>query len=211
MTQQVNLYQPIFRKQKRKFSAMAILQATAAMVLGIVALYGYTWWQVHELRNEAKHTDKQLATMTARLDDVTKQFGALLTSKPLQEQVAGLERRVAEKQKLQQALQGATLTNTQGFSDYFVAFARQHIPGLWLTSFSIVGATEQLTLQGRSMDPEIVPRYIQQLSAERRLGGIEFQSFQMSRPAPDPKAGPVPYVEFLVKTESAKSPSRATP
>lgn len=211
MSQQVNLYQPIFRKQKRKFSAKAILQATVAMVLGIVALYGYTWWQVRELRNEAIQTDKQLATMTARLDEVTKQFAARLMSKTLQEQVTALEKRVAEKQNLQQTLQGATLTNTQGFSDYFVAFARQHVPGIWLTSFSIVGSTEQLTLQGRSSDPEIVPRYIQRLSAEPRLGGIEFRTFQMSRPAADPKGAPVSYVDFLVRTDSPKSPARPTP
>ena len=64
MSQQVNLYQPIFRKERRKFSAMTMLQAMGIAVLGIGLLYGYTFWQVRQLRGEVAQTDKQLAAMT---------------------------------------------------------------------------------------------------------------------------------------------------
>lgn len=208
MSQQVNLYQPIFRKERRKFSAMTMLQAMGIAVLGIGLLYGYTFWQVRQLRSEVAQTDKQLVAMTKQLDETTRQFSERLQSKDLQAQVQKLQAQVAEKQRLQQILQSAQF-NTQGFSDYFIAFARQHIPGVWITGLDIVGAAEQMTLAGRSTNPELVPRYLQKLSAEKRLNGIEFRSFQMTRGAVDSKSGAVPYVEFMAKTADSAAPATA--
>lgn len=210
MTQQVNLYQPIFRKQKRKFSAMAMLQATALMVLGIGLMYGYTQWQVRQLRAEAAHVEKQLAGLTKRLDDITRQFGERLQSRELQARIQEVQTQLAEKQQLRVALSSAKY-NTQGFSDYFIAFARQHLSGVWLTGLDITGAAEQMTLKGRSINPELVPRYLQRLSNEQRLSGIEFRTFQMSRPGADPKAPPaLPYVEFIAAT-SGPAIGKGTP
>ncbi len=210
MSQQVNLYQPIFRKQKRKFSAMAMLQATLLMVLGIGFMYGFTQWQVRQLRAEVANTEKQLAGLTKRLDDITRQFGERLQSKELQARIHEVQVQLAEKQQLKVALSSAKY-NTQGFSDYFIAFARQHLSGVWLTGLDITGAAEQMTLKGRSINPELVPRYLQRLSNEQRLSGIEFRTFQMSRPGADPKAqSAVPFVEFIAAT-GASSPGKAAP
>lgn len=199
MSQQVNLYQPIFRKEKRKFSAVTMLQATALMVIGIGLMYGYTYWQVRQLRDNFSQADKQFVNLTKQLDEATRQFGERLQSKDLQAQVQKLQQQLTEKQNLQQVLQSAQF-NTQGFSNYFIAFARQHIPEVWITGLDIVGAAEQLTLSGRSTNPELVPRYLQRLSAETRLSGIQFHSFQMTRVAADSKGGAPSYVEFVAKT-----------
>lgn len=208
MSQQVNLYQPVFRKQKRKFSAMAMLQAMTIAVLGIGLLYGYTFWQVRQLRAEVTQTDKQLANMMKKMEETTRQFGERLQSKDLQMDVQRLQGQLAEKQRLQQVLQSAQF-NTQGFSDYFIAFARQHIPGVWITGLEITGAADQLTLSGRSTNPELVPRYLQKLSAEKRLSGIEFRTFQMSRGGADAKGGATPYVDFMAKTADPVAPGTA--
>ena len=210
MSQQVNLYQPVFRKQRRKFSAATMLQATVLMVLGIGLMYGYTYWQVRQLRADFSQADKQFVRLTKQLDEATRQFGERLQNKDLQAQVQKLQQQLTEKQNLQQVLQSAQF-NTQGFSSYFISFARQHIPEVWITGLDIVGAADQLTLSGRSTNPELVPRYLQKLSAETRLSGIEFRSFQMTRVAADGKSGTASYVEFIAKTadptELAAAPS----
>lgn len=206
MSQQVNLYQPVFRKQRRKFSAATMLQATVLMVLGIGFMYGYTYWQVRQLRADVVQTDKQLASLTKRLDETMSQFGERLQSKDLQAQVQKLQQQLVEKQNLQQVLQSAQF-NTQGFSGYFIAFARQHIPEVWITSLDIVGAADQMVLSGRSTNPELVPRYLQRLSSETRLRGIEFRSFQMTRVATDGKSGAASYVEFMAKTADSTGPA----
>lgn len=178
------------------------------MALGIGLMYGYTYWQVRQLRADVSQTDKQLASLTKRLDETMSQFGERLQSKDLQTQIQKLQQRLVEKQNLQQVLQSAQF-NTQGFSGYFIAFARQHIPEVWITSLDITGAAEQLTLSGRSTNPELVPRYLQRLSSETRLSGIEFQSFQMTRVAADGKSGTASYVEFMAKTATTAGPAAA--
>lgn len=206
MSQQVNLYQAAFRKQRRKFSAATMLQATVLMVLGIGFLYGNTYWQVRQLRTDVAQTDTQLANLTKRLDETMSQFGERLQSKDLQAQVQKLQQQLVEKQNLQQVLQSAQF-NTQGFSAYFIAFARQHIPEVWITGLDIIGAADQMVLSGRSTNPELVPRYLQRLSAETRMRGIEFGSFQMTRVATDGKSGAAPYVEFMAKTADPIGPA----
>ena len=198
MRQQVNLYQPIFRKQKKKFSALAMAQAAAAVVVGVALLYAYTAWQVGTQRSELRQTEQKLAEVTKRVEAVTRQFGD--RGETIDDKIARLQAQVAARARVEQLLNRGTFSNTDGFSPYLIAFARQYTPEVWLTGFDIVGAAEQMTLQGRSSNPEFVPRYVQKLAAEQRLDGVEFQVFEMTRPEEGDKAVSVPYVEFKLTT-----------
>jgi len=140
-----------------------------------------------------------------RLDDATKQFGPGTKSKLLEDQVVDLEKQIAARLRVRELLGQGIFSNTTGYSDYFVAFARQHVSGLWLTGFDITGAGEDMRLQGRTSDPALVPRYVQRLSAEQPLAGKEFQVFTMSRPSEKDGAAPEPYVDFLFRTAGPKS------
>jgi Tfp pilus assembly protein PilN len=181
VSQQVNLYRPIFRKQEKKFSALAMFQAGMLMLLGVVVLYMVLLWQVNSTRKELARTEKQHAEVSARLQDVTQKFGPKTPTQTLVDRVAKLEQDIAVRQRIHVALKRDLFTNTRGYSDYFLAFARQHVAGVWLTGFSITGAGEDMKLQGRTNDPVQVPRYVQRLSAERSLAGKEFQLFVLKR------------------------------
>ncbi len=200
MSQQVNLYQPIFRKEEKKFSTVAMLQAMGLVVVGVAAIYAYTWWQVGTLKSELKRAEQQHAAASKRLTDATEKFGRFRGGVTIDGEIARMESEIVAKQRIQEILQRGIFSNTRGFSDYFVSFARQHTPGVWLTGFDITGAAEQMTLAGRSTNPELVPRYMQKLSAEKTLSGIEFRVFQMNRPAADAKEPEARYVEFQAKT-----------
>ena len=200
MSQQVNLYQPIFLKEEKKFSTVAMLQSMGLVVVGVAAIYAYTGWQVGTLKNELKRAEQQHAAASKRLADATEKFGVRPGRTSLDGEIAHLEGEIVAKQRIQEILQRGLFSNTHGFSDYFVSFARQHTPGVWLTGFDITGAAEQMTLAGRSTNPELVPRYMQKLSAEKTLSGIEFRVFQMNRPAADAKEPNSQYVEFQVRT-----------
>jgi Tfp pilus assembly protein PilN len=203
VSQQVNLYQPIFRKEEKKFSTVAMLQAMGLVVVGVVAIYAYTWWQVGTLKSELKRAEQQHTAASKRLADATEKFGQRPGRTSLDGEIARMESEIVAKQRIQEILQRGVFSNTHGFSDYFVSFARQHTPGVWLTGFDITGAAEQMTLTGRSTNPELVPRYMQKLSAEKTLSGIEFRVFQMNRPAADAKEPDARYVEFQVKTSGS--------
>lgn len=206
MSQQINLYQPIFRKQKRRFSALAMLQAVGLVVAGVALMAGYVVWQIGALRSELRQAEQKLASASKQLAEITRQFGGKERGPTIAKRIAQLEREIAERERVQQILQRGIFSNTEGFSPYLVALARQHQPGVWLTALDITGAAEQMALSGRSIDAELVPRYLQKLSQEQRLSGIEFHVFQLARPQGKPQAA---YVEFLVKTEAA--PGRVEP
>jgi type II secretory pathway pseudopilin PulG len=199
--QQVNLYQPLFRKQEKKFSATAMLQSIGVILVAIVLLIAWTQWQVTVLKGERERADQQLVAAAKRLEEVARQFGGGAQGETVEDEVARLEQQLATKQQIRGVLGQGLFGNTQGFSDYFTALARQHLPGLWLTGFEIVGAAEQLTLQGRSASGEAVPRYVQKLAAESRLAGIEFRVFQIERPTTEGKPAAA-YLNFTLKTAS---------
>jgi hypothetical protein len=176
-----------------------MLQATAAVAGGIALMAAYTLWQVSALRAELKQADRQLAGVTKRFEEVSRTFGRQPRMRTTEEEIAELEQALAGRARVQEILSRGIFSNTEGFSPYFTAFARRHVAGVWLTGVDITGAAEQMTLAGRATEPSLVPRYLQRLSSEKRLSGIEFHVFQMSRPETGSKTQ-APFVEFLVKT-----------
>lgn len=200
MSQQINLYQPIFRKEQKKFSAVAMLQAIGLVVGGVIIIYAYTWWQIGTLKSELKRSEQNQVAAAKRLVDATEKFGKPATASSLDAEITRLESELVAKQRIQEILKRGVFSNTRGFSDYFASFARQSVTGVWLTGFDITGAADQMTLAGRSTNPELVPRYMQKLSSEKTLSGIVFNVFQMNRPAPDAKNTNTNFVEFQAKT-----------
>lgn len=219
MSQQINLYQPIFRREEKKFSSIAMLQSAGLVAIGILVLYAFMWWQTAALHGEFKRVEQDHATASKRLAEVTEKFGRRKGPNSLDSEITRLESEIVAKQRMQEILQSGIFSNISGFSDYFVSFARQSIPGVWLTGFDITGAAEQMSLAGRTTNPELVPRYMQRLSSEKPLAGIEFRAFQMSRPEPNPKEPDSMYVEFQARTavnadesrKNAPSTERRTP
>ncbi len=180
MSQQINLYRPIFRKQEKKFSAKAMLQAGAAMVIGIAVLYGVLFWQVSGAREELRQAEKRHAEATTKLETVTRQFAPAAGTTSAADRLAQLEQEIAARRRVQEVLNRGLFVNKRGYSDYLLALARQHVDGVWITSVAITGAGEDMKLQGRTVDPVRVPRYVQRLSAESTLAGKEFEVFLMT-------------------------------
>jgi hypothetical protein len=199
--QQINLYRPIFRRQEKKFSAAAMLQAGTAIVVGIFVIYGLLWWQVRDLRQELQQANRQVAASAKRLEEAVSRFGPSRDGALLADEVTQLEARVAERRRLRDMLRRDLLASGGGYSDFLVAFARRHLPGIWLTAFEIKGSGEHLRLEGAATDPALVPQYVQRLAAEPVLAGKEFRVFVLSRPeARADRAGRAAHVEFLLRT-----------
>ena len=204
MSQQINLFQPIFRKEPKRFSAKAMLQAGSLVLLGVGLLYGYSEWQVNSLRSELARAETRQTAAAQRLDEMNRKFGNRAKDQLLEREIARLEGVIAAKSRIKEILESGAFANTEGYSEYLMAFARQHISGIWLTGFDIGGAGEALMLKGRSTKPELVPRYMRRLASEKALSGIEFQVFRMARPDTEEEKTRTPdYVEFLVTTANS--------
>ena len=200
MTQQINLYHPIFRKQEKKFSALTMLQATGLILVSIALMYIYSAWQVRSLRSQAAQVDAQHSAMLRQLDDMSRLMAGRQVNPRYAKEVERLEGRILAVQSVRELARHDYFFGGNGYSSYFIAFARQSVPGLWLTGFTVTGAGEQLALEGRTEIPELVPEYLQKLSAEKLLSGTEFDAFQITRPENVNRIGFANYIDFSVRT-----------
>ena len=153
MAQQINLFNPIFLKQKKYFSAVTMLQALALLLAGIVAFYGYAFHESRTLARVADDTRKQLQSQSEQIGKLTREFSPQGQSKLLEEEVARMSARLKQRQELLAMLRTGGLGNTDGFARYLSALARQTVPGVWLTGFTIGGDEAELQLTGRCCIP----------------------------------------------------------
>ncbi|NNG23200.1 PilN domain-containing protein [Massilia sp. ML15P13] len=209
MRQQVNLFNPAFLPQKKVLTAPMMGAALLVLVAGIAGLGVVLRAQTVRMQAEADAGATELARKQARLATVNAQFAPRQKTADMDAQVLEAEAQLAALRKVSGVLQRGELGDTSGFAGYFQAFARQSVPGLWLTSVSIAG--KDIGLKGRTTDPALVPGYIGRLTREPLLQGKSFASLQigqaeaLTRTDADGKQvkTPAPYVEFSLQSTTA--------
>lgn len=209
MSQQINLFNPVFLKQKKIFSALALLQASGMVLAGAGLVAGYAVFQSTGLNKNAATVSAQLHAAEAQAARLRAEAGAAAPDKALEQELSRLEAEIKARQQIASILQNSDFGNTRGYSAYMAAFARQIPEGLWLTSFSIAGAGSEIGLQGRTLKPELLPLYVNRLRRERVMQGKSFGALQMHVPRDESQASPgsgqdggkrkerLPYVKFL--------------
>jgi hypothetical protein len=202
LSQQINLFNPIFLKQRKVFATVAMAEALAVLVAGILAVVIYGNRSVAALQKEANGGSELLAKKQAALARVQAEFAPRNASGELAQQVAQAEAQLHAMREVSGVLVRGELGNTGGFSEYFRALARQNGNGLWLTGVSIAGAGNDIEVRGKALEPTLVPGYIGRLAHEPVLRGKSFASLQISQAEPK-KSEPVPYVEFSLQSAGA--------
>lgn len=204
MSQQINLFNPVFLRQKRHFSAAAMLQALGIVLLGALAMYAYQVHQNRVLAGVLAQAERDYEARREQLARFGREFSALGASKALVEEVASAEARLAQRSALLAELQTGVGGDTRGYARHLAALARQVVPGVWLTGIEIGGKENALVLRGRALESALVPAYIRALSAEPPLAGQPVGELQIAarhtergeeRDAPQ---APARYVEFTL-------------
>lgn len=203
MSQQINLFNPIFLKQRKYLSLLTILQGLGLIVLGSLFLYGYALYQVAQLKQQSEETTRRFNAEQARLARYTAEFSPQQANLALQAEVRRLEKELDERTRMVDTLKSGSVGNTTGFSQYMRAFSRQAIQGLWLTGFKVTGDAAQISLSGAVLDPQLLPIYIQRLGREQAMQGKSFSNLHMQQPKRESgnenkPAAAVRYVEFTM-------------
>lgn len=206
MSQQINLYNPIFER-RRQWLSLNILGATlAALVLLFAAAAVLTGMRNDALARQERVSAGQLAQLQEQASKMTAQVGARQRDPRLLEELGRVQADLDAGAEVLAVLQGGALGNTAGYSEYLRAFARQSLDGLWLTGFSIAGAGHDVTIEGRALRAELVPDYLKRLNRERIMQGRAFSELSMELPKDpaDAKAQPerASYLEFRLSTQA---------
>lgn len=206
MSQQINLYNPILLKQKKIFSSATMAQSLGILLLGLLAFYGYARYQIASLQSETERSAKRLENAQARVSRLAQQFSPRLKDAELEARIKHAEAELKTLAQAQQALQQSGLLDSNGFSPYFKALARQIVDGLWLTQFSV--ASGEMRISGRTLKPELVPDYIRRLGTEQAMHGRRFSMLEMRQPEvaettegkPGKPASAPRYIEFTLQS-----------
>jgi len=180
MSQQINLFNPIFLKQKKHFSAITMLQALALLLGGILAFYGYTLRETQALTRVAEQTGQQLKAQSEQVARLTQEFSPQGRSKMLSDELARTTVRVKQREEMLSVLRTGGLGNTDGFARYLSAFARQAMGGVWLTGFTIGGDEAELLVTGKVLHPDLVPAYIRALNREDVMRGRKVTELRLT-------------------------------
>ena len=218
MSQQINLFNPIFLKQKKIFTALPMAEALGVIVAGALLMAWFASHRVAELEQRAAAGKVLLAGRETRLNNANAQFAPRQKSPALAAELAEAEAQLAALNDVENVLRGGALGNTSGYAEYFRAFSRQNVNGLWLTGLTIVGAGNDIGVQGKAMQPTMIPNYIARLTAEKVMRGKTFASLKIDRGMAAPAAAPAadaaapaaaapatlsPYVEFSLQSSAA--------
>lgn len=182
--QRINLLPRRSSAQGGVFPGFATVAWVIAIgLVGLLTAYLVMAWQINDLRSvhqrvasQAAAYREQLGRLEARLPD--KEPDPLL---------------VAELQRLQdsqaQVIRATELIRRHGerhragFARFFRGLARHPVEGLWLSDIRLAGDGSALTIKGRTLKAELVPRLIQSLGNEPVFSGRTFRELRFERPA----------------------------
>ena len=210
MSQQINLFNPLFRKQQKYFSAVTMLQALGLILLGSLLLYGYARYRTSLMEQHAAQADLAQKTTQAKMLELSALAGPRQPSKLLADEVARMESKVEARKHIVGMLGQGDFGSNQGFSEFFRALSRQTMDGLWITGFHVSGAENEVNISGRALQPELVPVFINRLKTETVLAGKSFTTMEIRLPEPEktPDGKPLPprrFIEFTLRKSAAES------
>lgn len=210
MSQQINLFNPAFRKPPAVLlSALTTAVCLAVTLLTLFATQLYSQQRLKGLDAELRSAQNLVKEKVTQNENVKSAGAARAKDVTLETEIAKLEAELKLSKSSIDALKTGAFAAQQGYAEYMRAFSRQALNGLWLTGFTIASGGD-IAIQGRVANPDLVPAYIQRLNQEKVLHGRSFGTFEMRQPqvsaaAGDPGKGDknLPrYLEFSLTTTS---------
>ncbi|MCW8906452.1 MAG: hypothetical protein OQL28_04320 [Sedimenticola sp.] len=179
--QQINLYQPVFRRQAVTFSLNVVLGLSLLSLLLMGALYGFAQWQSGNLQQQRAELEARHQELEQRVAEMAQKLPKPTVNKLLERELQQLVDRRRAGADLLNMLQTRIESNPEGFSGYVEGLARQSGPEVWLTRIQVADAGATLLLAGKTLQPEAVPRLLQQLQSEAAFAGKSFQVMELVR------------------------------
>lgn len=183
MTQQVNLYQPILRTQKRVFSSGTIGLIVAGVAALMLLLWGFNRWQLalqHDRLSEIQQRESATASDVARL---TRELNSQVVSTRLRDEVEQLRAEKVLKEQLYRMAYRSDDSSDQAFSAGFAraleAFGRRRVDDLWLTRIVLADSGRNVVLEGRTANAAQVPQLVDHLGRETSLGHMSFRTIRV--------------------------------
>lgn len=196
--QQINLYLPEFRPERKPVRAEQMLWIVPAFLLVLILWSFYT-------AHGNRALERELAEQQQRVDELEAEVEQLTAARPegqrgaLERRISRLEDDIRQRQRIREAVSRENLGNEAGFSAQMEALGRQSLRSLSLESFSLrerAGGT-YAELRGLTHSADQVPLYLQRLRSQDSFAQVRFGVMKIER---DP-SGPLRFSVAQVEQE----------
>lgn len=179
MSQQINLLNPALIRPRDWVSLKNVAMIYALAIVVMLMLYRFAQSdleQMQEQRNAAvtKYEAAQVALITAS-SKKNSQMNVLEQEQALQT----LKKRAEMQSKLISTFKYVQADNGHHILDYMQGFARQVMPGVWLTGFKLHAFEKNITLSGRALQADKVPPFLEHLGQAAVFKGQLFSGLKI--------------------------------
>ena len=104
MSQQINLFNPVFLKQKKVFSAVNMVDAMAALIVGVAVFYAYASIETLNLDRQSVETARQYHQAKVRLAETSARYAPKKIDAGLAAEVNDLQARLNARKAMLDSL-----------------------------------------------------------------------------------------------------------
>ncbi len=175
----MNLFNPALRLKREWLTGKSLLGGLSVMVL-LLGLYGgLLRWDNAQLAVEAKRVGEELTTRQEALSRLNDEIASRKVSSETQAALRRAEATLRGRERVREAMASGALGSPEGFSEFLIAFARQTQEGLWMVGLEMAEGGRDITLEGRTLNPDRLPAYIRGLNGEPVLRGRSFAALNV--------------------------------
>lgn len=209
MAQQINLYVAQYPKR----APFGISKKQAAIIVSISlfvsAAYGYPAYVIENLKYDLK-IEQQLLKSAKNNSNNLKTLIKKPSGERLKLELSALQDNLKHKKAIKSNVDSQGDGVDVSFSQRYVALAQNHVPGLWLTNIEFAENGNKVILTGQTRKPDLVTRYLENLSKDPAFAGLSFSAFQLYENAQGTNGSEKETMEFVVSTHELPSFRDAT-
>lgn len=183
MQQQINLYLKIDRKQVDRFNVVNILIGMAALAVVLLLVCAGIGISNATLEQQLAQRQSELETLKKEVETSRETLRQLSDVRELDSAIARVGRDAQVKRRVIGKLAAMPEEANGGFSALLAALGESPIAGMWFTNIGFDGGGESVILKGETRTPELLPEYLQQLSAQPAFSGRRFSVLRMQQHA----------------------------
>ncbi|MDG9670183.1 hypothetical protein ONV78_20770 [Hahella sp. CR1] len=174
--QQVNLYVEEFRPRRDPLSIPVMIAAVVAVMVLCGCYTGYLVWRSADVTMSQLTAESRKQALGVEIDSMRKQLEARARDTRLQSDNDRLRLQMQNTEALLAALESGLKADggAMSYSELMIALARHRQEPLWLQRIRIQQGGERLIFSGTTVQPDLLPAYLQALGDEPALRGRAF-------------------------------------
>jgi hypothetical protein len=165
MHQEINLFQPIFREERKLFDAKTVASGMGAVVVALLAIWVLGTTKVNRLEDEVARVRAQQKVQEQMADTAGQLRSARANPEQVRARIEKLNEELASRSRALELLRSGSAGSTTGFASKLEALANQHVYGLWIRLIRLGSTAGSMVLSGATLDADLVPRYLKALAS----------------------------------------------